>query len=108
MTSKPQFYQSNEDDGILAIQGDLDVYSVADAIRQGCKLIKTNQSFEVIDMEQVGKIDSAGLAFIIEMMKTARKYGKNIQFRNIPARMHDVAKIYGLTQILPDNAFQAG
>ncbi len=94
-------------DNRLSVQGDLDVYSVAEAIRQGSKLIESNDSFEVIDMGDVKKIDSAGLAFIIELMKLAKKNNKNIQFKNIPARMHAVAEVYGLSQILPDQAFQS-
>ena len=98
---------SQDSDHILVVQGDLDVYSVADAIKQGNKLIKSKRSIEVIDMCDVKKIDSAGLAFIIEIMKTAKKYKKNIQFKNIPARMHTVAEVYGLSQILPDHTFQS-
>lgn len=98
---------SQDSDHILCVQGDLDVYSVADAIKQGNKLIKSKRSIEVIDMCDVKKIDSAGLAFIIEIMKTAKKYKKNIQFKNIPARMRTVAEVYGLSQILPDYTFQS-
>lgn len=98
---------SQDSDNVLSVQGDLDVYSVAEAIQQGCKLIRSNKSFEVIDLGQVQKIDSAGLAFVIELMKAAKKHKKTLQFRNIPARMHAVANVYGLSGILPDHAFQS-
>lgn len=102
-----RFSHGADNDNVLTVLGDLDVYSVADAIQQGCRLIKSNDSFEVIDLSQVQKIDSAGLAFVIELMKVAKKQRKNLQFTNIPARMHAVADVYGLSQILPENAFQS-
>ena len=102
-----RFSHAVEDDGIFSIQGDLDVYSVAEAIRQGCRLIKLNESSIVIDLSQVGGIDSAGLAFVLELMKAAKKQEKNIHFKNIPARMYAVARIYGLSNIIPENAFQS-
>ncbi len=102
-----QFFHSNENDGTLLVQGDLDVYSVRDAIEQGCRLIKLNESFTVIDLGQVGKMDSAGLAFVIELMRVAKKYKKSLRFNNIPARMHVVADVYGLSGVIPDNAFQS-
>ncbi len=103
---KSRFSHNVEDDRILSVQGDLDVYSVADAIQQGRRLIRKNESFTVIDLGQVGKIDSAGLAFIIELMKVAKRQKKDLRFQNIPARMHDVANVYGLSKIIPESAFQ--
>ena len=104
MTSR--FSHAADDDNVLSVQGDLDVYSVAEAIKQGCHLIDINESFTVIDLSQVEKIDSAGLAFVIELMKVARKQNKNLLFKNIPARMHAVADFYGLSEVIPDSAFQ--
>jgi len=92
---------------VLFVQGDLDVYSVGETIRQGTKLIKTNDSFKIIDLSQVQRFDSAGLAFVVELMKVAKQENKKIQFKNIPIRLRAVADVYGLSQILPDNIFQA-
>jgi len=96
-----------DEDHVLSLQGDLDVYSVADAIRQGRRLINSNKSHTVIDLSQVGKIDSAGLAFVIELMKVAKRQKKDLRFKNIPARMHAVANVYGLSKIIPESAYQS-
>lgn len=91
---------------VLSVQGDLDVYSVAEAIEQGAQLLKSNDSFEIIDLQQVGKMDSAGLAFIIELLKASQYQKKSLRFKNIPNRMRAVAKVYGLSKIIPADAFQ--
>lgn len=100
-----RFIQTSEN--TLSVQGDLDVYSVAEAIKEGCKLIKSNQSVEVIDLSQVGKVDSASLAFVIELMKETKKKNEELHFQNIPAKLHAVANVYGLARLLPEDAFEA-
>lgn len=103
MTSRFSVASNN----VLSVQGDLDVYSVAEAIEQGSKLLKSNDSFEVIDLQQVENMDSAGLAFIIELLKASKYQKKNLRFKNIPNRMRAVAKVYGLSKIIPAEAFQS-
>lgn len=99
-----RFSQTTEN--TLSVQGDLDVYSVAEAIKEGCKLIKSNKSVEVIDLSQVGKVDSASLAFVIELMKASKKEKDDLLFQNIPAKLYAVANVYGLSRLLPKSAFQ--
>lgn len=93
--------------GVVYLQGDLDVYSVGDALKDGQRLIMANKSINTIDFSRTGKIDSAGLAFVIEILKFAKKRKLKLHFKNIPARMHAVAEIYGLSKILPDSVFQS-
>ena len=105
-----RFSQIFENDGassVLFVQGDLDVYSVGETIRQGSKLIKSNKSFDVIDLGQVQRFDSAGLAFVVELMKVAKQEKKKLDFINIPTRLRAVADVYGLSKILPDSIFQS-
>ncbi len=105
-----RFSQIFEKDGasnVLFVQGDLDVYSVGETIRQGSKLIKSNESFNVIDLGQVQRFDSAGLAFVVELMKVAKQEKKKLDFINIPTRIRAVADVYGLSKILPDSIFQS-
>lgn len=94
-------------ENVLFVEGDLDVHSVAEAIVQGYKLIRSSKSLTTIDLGKVSKIDSAGLAFVIELMKTARQHNTRIEFKNIPARMREVADVYGLSVILPEAAFRS-
>lgn len=46
-----------------------------------------------IDLQQVGEIDSAGLALLIEWIKFAQARQKKLYFDNIPAQLTALAKL---------------
>lgn len=52
-----------------------------------------------IDLQQLGKIDSAGLALLIEWLKLSRINNKELHFDNIPATLSALAKLSYLTDI---------
>lgn len=54
-----------------------------------------------LDLQGVTHTDSAGLALILEWMRTAQRQGKVVVFRNIPAQMLSIARLSGLDAILP-------
>lgn len=60
----------------------------------------------VVDLAGVHRIDSAGLALLVEWLRQAQRKGISIRFKNIPARILAIAAICGLEQILPANAFK--
>lgn len=61
-----------------------------------------NNSAEVIlDLQGVSRTDSAGLALLIEWMRSAHREKKRIVFKNMPEQMLAVAKVSELEDILP-------
>jgi len=54
-----------------------------------------------IDLVDVTRSDSAGLALLIEWMRMAKQANKNIIFYNIPAQMLAMAHASGLDELLP-------
>jgi phospholipid transport system transporter-binding protein len=46
-----------------------------------------------IDLGGVGESDSAGLALLIEWLRLARQWKKEIQFANVPAQIEALARI---------------
>ncbi len=58
-----------------------------------------NPSIIDIDLSQLGKIDSAGLALLIEWIKLFRLHKKELRFKNIPAPLSALAKLSYLTDI---------
>ena len=60
----------------------------------------------VVDLTKVQRIDSAGLALLVEWLRQAKRNDISIRFKNIPARMLAIAAICGLEQILPASAFK--
>ena len=53
------------------------------------------------DLQGVSHTDSAGLALLIEWLRTARRMGKRMTFKNIPPQMLAIATVSGLEHILP-------
>lgn len=54
-----------------------------------------------IDLAQVSRADSAGLALLITWMRQAKQSDKKISFAHLPAQMLAIAKASGLDTILP-------
>jgi len=54
-----------------------------------------------IDLADVSCSDSAGLALLIDWMRSAKQQNKNIVFHNIPAQMLAMAHASGLDELLP-------
>lgn len=53
---------------------------------------------QVLDLCDVTRTDSAGLALLIELLKQSKK--APITFRNIPAQMHSLATVSGVQELL--------
>lgn len=52
------------------------------------------------DLAGVTRVDSAGLALLLEWLREARRRGKDIHFQNIPRQLAAIAKVSGLNDIL--------
>jgi phospholipid transport system transporter-binding protein len=53
-----------------------------------------------IDLAQVSTADSAGLALLIEWLRSARKTGAALRFSNIPSQMQELIRVNGLQDTL--------
>jgi len=54
-----------------------------------------------IDLADVSRADSAGLALLITWMRQAKESGKTISFYNLPTQMQAIARASGLDEFLP-------
>jgi phospholipid transport system transporter-binding protein len=97
---------SRREDNLWELSGDLDMRSVPRVLEQAEGLFK-NGAEAVVDLAEVDRIDSAGLALLVEWLRQAKRQGVAIHFRNIPARMLAIATVCGLEQLLPESAFKA-
>ncbi len=86
--------------GRLAIHGDLSFTSVPAVLAQWQSLDGGRSGLD-IDLGDVQRSDSAGLALLVECLREAQQTGKNIRFFNIPAQMLDMARVSGLDELLP-------
>lgn len=54
-----------------------------------------------IDLQHVTQADSAGLALLVDWMRTAKNAKKSIAFKHLPEQMNAIAKASGLDELLP-------
>ena len=86
-------------DGRIQLSGEI----TFDSVMEVC--CKDSMMADVTDLEVdlggVTRSDSAGLALLVDWMRTAHRLHKNITFSNIPVQMLAMAKVSGLDKILP-------
>lgn len=54
-----------------------------------------------IDLSQLERSDSSGLALLVEWYREAEQDNRKITFFNLPTQMYEIACISGLNEILP-------
>jgi phospholipid transport system transporter-binding protein len=87
------------DDGrAWAVKGELTFASVPEV--QESSLEYFSSPPEALDMAGVARIDSAGIALIIEWARRAKLAGKPMRLINVPAGMTALSKTTGLTDLL--------
>lgn len=95
------------DDRVWNVTGSLDNYSIDGGFQDVDTMFQPGPG-KVLDLSGVKRFDSAGLAFLVELQRRARRAGVSLSYRNIPMRMRAVASVYGLDEILPEEAFGPG
>lgn len=55
----------------------------------------------VIDASALSRFDSAALAVLLEVRREALALGKRFEIRGLPARLGDLATLYGIMELLP-------
>ena len=91
-------------DGSFAIIGELNHQSVPSVLKTSSNMFFSNNTSNnnnlSIDLKQVSRSDSAGVALLIEWMRQAKKNNKAIRFNNIPEQMHEIAEGSGVDELL--------
>jgi phospholipid transport system transporter-binding protein len=89
-----------QDEGHYLLHGELSFNTVSAISANFAKMV--NKSDEIIlDLHGVTRTDSAGLALLIDWLRSARHEHKRIVFKNMPSQMLAVAKVSELDDILP-------
>jgi phospholipid transport system transporter-binding protein len=59
----------------------------------------------LVDLSDVTRMDSAGLALLVDWQGQARGRRTKLRFRNLPAGIAAIAEVYGLGAVLPAGVF---
>ncbi|MDH5357901.1 MAG: STAS domain-containing protein [Gammaproteobacteria bacterium] len=88
------------DTGIFRVTGELTFATVNNILGQAHTLFEPINTLD-IDLTEVTRSDSAGLALLITWMRSAKNSNKKIVFHNIPSQMLAIANASGLVELLP-------
>lgn len=89
------------DERTAAVTGVIEVDNAMSLKAQGEALIKTLGSAIQIDLEGVEHSGSVGVSILLAWMREAKAQGKDIVFKNMPAKMFDIARVSGLDEVFP-------
>lgn len=84
----------------LMVKGIINFDNVVKACQEGSRAISGLKEVHV-DLKELEKSDSSGLALLTAWVRAAKDQNKSIQFRNIPAFMYNIIRVCGLDGVLP-------
>lgn len=85
--------------GHFAIRGDL-TFTTATAALEESKELFADHAIIDVDLSDVRRSDSAGLALLLEWVNWAKNYVREIRFRNIPQQVLSIAQISEVDDML--------
>ena len=83
----------------LHLEGPVGVDTVAAFLSPGAGLVR--DGVEVVDFGAVTAVDSAAVALALALVREARLAGRELAFTNVPAAMSELARLYGVSDLLP-------
>jgi phospholipid transport system transporter-binding protein len=91
--------------GSWLLQGELVFDSVSSVLQHAGANMLGSRRLEV-DLRDVTRADSAGLALLVEWLRESEKAGNEIAFINVPSQLLSIARVCGLDEILSLNSYQ--
>lgn len=96
----PVWIENSKEEGRYNLFGELDVDTVQLAITIMKPIIDSMQVIE-LDFTGVKRVDSVGLALLIEWVREVKKQQKEIKYFNIPEQLCAIARVSSLELVLP-------
>lgn len=88
--------------GTLVLEGVIDMHVGVELRATGRRLLAASSDRDVwLDCAAVTQSSSVGLSLLLCLLRDARATGKNLQIRNLPDDLRQVAEVYGLLELLP-------
>ena len=87
--------------GVLHVRSDLTFASVTSVLVHSRPLLNADGGRLVIDLADVTRADSAGLALLLEWLRMTRAKGAEILFRHVPEQLMAIARASDLERLIP-------
>lgn len=86
--------------GALAVSGELTFYTAGSLFTAGTALLGSADAVDSVDLQDVTRADSAGLALLLEWLGYARASGRALRFVNVPGQVERMLQANGLAEAL--------
>jgi phospholipid transport system transporter-binding protein len=86
-------------DGSFRLLGELGFATVPEVLESGRRLFSGGGTL-TLDLSGVSRVDSAGLALLVEWVREGRRQGRTLAFTGVPEQLLSIARISGLEEIL--------
>lgn len=93
---------STDNNGVINVSGEL-TFTTAGQLLTAAPILFEKQSSLEIDLANVTRSDSAGLALLVDWMRYAKNSNKKIVFHHMPTQLLAIANASGLDELLPVN-----
>ncbi len=90
---------------IYRMTGDIDINTSPDVKKSFDKTMVAKKGKVVINLKDVGYVDSSGLATLVEILKNLRSYGGKLKLTNLSGKvkgLFEITKLDKLFDILPE------
>ncbi|MFH1046584.1 MAG: STAS domain-containing protein [Candidatus Omnitrophota bacterium] len=84
---------------ILDLAGDIDINTSPDLRKCFDKLIKEQKKKVLLNLSQVGYIDSSGLATLVEMLQRMKRFGGALRLSNLSDKVRGLFEITKLEKL---------
>lgn len=88
-------------EGVIRVSGELNAASVPQLLTDAQPLFQQSGKQVSIDLSDVSRADSSGLALLIDWMRSAQKQQQQLSFRRLPEQLLEMARVSGIEDILP-------
>jgi phospholipid transport system transporter-binding protein len=86
--------------GLYALNGELTFDTVPNLWRGGHGVFGEDPAVR-LDLAGITRVDSAGIALLIELTRTVQRYGGKILLEHAPPQLMAIATVSGLDEVLP-------
>lgn len=96
---------------IYRMTGDIDINTSPDVKKSFDKTINAKKGKVVINLKDVGYVDSSGLATLVEIFKNLRTYGGKLKLTNLSGKvkgLFEITKLDKLFDIVPEEKDAVG
>lgn len=85
---------------VAVLQGELTRHTLTKIPKKVVKSLFTQPSI-MIDLQQVSKIDTAGLAWLFYILEQAQSANCQLRFANLPSKLDNLINLSGVNGFLP-------